>query len=288
MNKLFVLLIFVFSYSQTLKADLGSCLVYEAKFYLKDGSFFNGHIEVAGYGEMSYLDENGSNKYCSDTGMMALIKDLQGNQNILLSRDGGSQNIQDFDKLTVYKGIEEISPNPLKLNRRPYWSRNTLGFIDKDDIIFLDSTEVDKIIFWNARYAKRNWIYYELIPAPKSMVETVRTQQYWNNLSIAKNPDTHILEYSEEFLEWGIEMINYNPKVNTIELKRLANLKLKALFDWDKIESKLAKQYDVDSKEYPNNGRSRLLSEYREKHFQEIREWFWEKKILIVQVWGSC
>lgn len=58
------LLIFPFVFFLLLSfahADLGSCTVYHAKFYLKDGRFFNACFEVGGDGLASWLEERNTN-----------------------------------------------------------------------------------------------------------------------------------------------------------------------------------------------------------------------------------
>jgi len=62
----------------TLQADIGSTIVYKAKFVLKNGSSFVGYLPISGYDEN--LDANGRNEYCSDKAFqMMLIKHFSQN-----------------------------------------------------------------------------------------------------------------------------------------------------------------------------------------------------------------
>jgi hypothetical protein len=72
MKKLMLSAIITVLTSATLKADLGSCLVYHAAFYLRDGTNFKGCFEVSGYNNEAYLDDNGVNPFCNDKGVLAL------------------------------------------------------------------------------------------------------------------------------------------------------------------------------------------------------------------------
>lgn len=288
MKKLLLLIIICFSNAQWAKADYGNCIVYEAKFYLKDGTQFNGSIEVAGDGNMSYLNEDGYNEYTSDEGMFELFKKIQNKSFNFQNSIGGTFNPDHFNKVIVFKKIEEVLLSSMVKSNKIRYYNPLYGFVNEGDIVYLDSTDVDKIVFWKAKYVKRDWLTSELVLSPNSMIETIKSKQYWNRLSAFHHPETGQLNFSEQFLDWSIQMINYNPKVNIAELKRLAKLKLKDIYENEEIGNRMIEKYTLDLDDKTEDMKRRIVAECIKRNFQEIREWFWERGILIVQIWGTC
>ena len=111
---------------------------------------FNGSIEIMGEGKMSYFGESGYNEYTSDEGMFSLFKKMQKEgQNAYHSNHflGGNINPENNNKVAKSKEIEEIPINVMKYNSNPNIHNPIYWFVEKGDIIYLDSTEIQKIIF---------------------------------------------------------------------------------------------------------------------------------------------
>lgn len=55
-------------------ADLGGCVVYKAKYVMKNGQSVTGYLPLWSYEDYSYLDEHSqSNAYCSDKAFQQLL-----------------------------------------------------------------------------------------------------------------------------------------------------------------------------------------------------------------------
>jgi hypothetical protein len=64
----FILVAFLsFFYISHLRADLGGCVVYKAKYVLKNGQTVTGWLPISGYEDYASFDEGKqTNKYCGD------------------------------------------------------------------------------------------------------------------------------------------------------------------------------------------------------------------------------
>jgi hypothetical protein len=288
MQKLLIVIITCLSMYQLAKADLGNGLVYEAKYYLKDGSFFKGSIEILGDGNGSYINEDGTNQYTSDEGMMVLFKKIQKLDDTWYNRDCGSLNSTTFNKVAVFKNIEEIVIKGLKHTNRSSYYESIYGFVNDTDIVYLDSNEIEKIIFWSVNEVKREWLTSEIVFAPEKMIETIQSQQYWNRLTMTDESNRDSIIFMEDIDAYGIEMINYNSDNNIPELKRLALLKLTSRLDSETYNKFLLKKYGQIDDNLSLDLKNRLLREYRKHHYHDLRKWFWKRGILILDVWGTC
>jgi len=249
-------------FTSSLKADLGSCVYYQAKFYLKDGTTFNGGFEVVGYDGPSYLGEENTNEFCNDEGIFKLFKRMQ--------RQYGQRYFDeeyiDYGKFSVFKNLNYVTP--LNRGKSNKYYNPTYGFITKGDIVYLDSTEIEKMVFWDATYTKRAWLTSEIIVGSEG------------------KPDS--LSFSREETMWGYEIINYNSRNNEEELKRLANLKLSFLVDTQRFYESFKKKNGIAKNEIMNNHLRRKAEEALAKKIQNARDWLWKRGILIIQINGTC
>ena len=273
---------------QTAKADFGNCVIYEGKFYMKNGQVFKGCLTYIGEGEDSILGEDGLNEYCSDKGMLELLKKIQSEGNFWNWEDGGMQGPDDYGKVAIYKEIKDFSLKAMQNVQQTQTAEAVYGFVDEDEILFVDSSDVERIVFQEAYYSDRWWLTTELVVGQSEMMKTIQDQQYWNRLTVDLETGDDTLGFSNEWPIWGIEMINYNAKVNVAELKRLAQLKFEHLTDWKQMEAHVIEKYGIDNSGEDQYSINRCVEEGRERYFQELREWFWERGILIIQVWGNC
>lgn len=264
-----------------LQADLGSCLVYQAKFYLKDGTIVKGGFEAHGYDSFSGLDANGTNAYCSDAGMLKLIKILQrrGYDN---SGDGGGQKKKDLGRVPVYKNLYYAEPRPF--GKRTNIDPDIYGFSTAADIVFIDSNDISKVIFWSVAYTRRGWLGSELIIGTRGMIDTVENQRFWN--SIVVTLDTDSLIFSED-AEWGYRLINYNSRNNVEELKRLARSQFTPQLE-RKVWQEFRRQHRLPDNMAMTMEMQALGIEMLERKMQQIRMWFWKRGILMVKINGNC
>lgn len=273
-----------------LKADLGSCVVYQAKFYLKDGTTFNACFESRGYDKGSYLDDNETNEFCNDEGVFQLLKYLQKNKRYSYSKDAFVQQKADYKKMVVFKKLETLIPQKrIKDDHYFHWQ---YGFVAKEDIVFVDSTEIKKMVFWSATYAKRRWLESEILVCNQELMETIAEQKYWNEIYVTVNQED-TLNFSKSpnsMLMEGYHLINYSPNNNVKELQRLARLKLSFLTSekqrqfWEKFR----KKHNITSDERMQEELKRKGYEIMERKIQKAKDWLWQRGIVAIRVNGTC
>lgn len=285
MKKLTLATLLLCFFANTARADLGSCVVYYAKFYLNDGTIFKGCFECSGYGPEAMLNDNGTNEYCGDSGVLRLISIMQQRNYADEASDGGIQHEKDFGKIPVYRNLYYLEPKPI--NGRPGLYGAYYGLVPQEDIVYIGAKEIKKVIFWDAKYSERAWLTSELIIGPKSMVDTVQNMRFWNTVIVdLDNSIADSLTFSDDSM-WGYRLINYNPKINVEELKRLAKLKIKPGAE-EKFWVAFRKKHRVKENFSIEPGLEREGRELLEKETQKIRLWFWERGILMVRINGTC
>lgn len=290
MKNLVAVFVLVIFWPVLLKADLGSCVVYQAKFYLKNGNTFNACFESRGYDKGSYLNDHHTNEFCNDEGVFQLLKYLQKNKRYSYSKDAFVQQKADYKKMVVFKKLETLVPQ--KRTKDAHYLHWQYGFVAKEDIIFVDSTEIEKMVFWSATYAKRRWLESEILVCSKELINTITEQKYWNEIYVTVNQkDT--LNFSKSpnsMLMEGYHLINYSPNNNVQELQRLARLKLSFLTNekqrqfWEKFRKKYGSPIDrIMKKKLERKGHEMI-----ERKVQNAKEWLWKRGIVAIRVNGTC
>jgi hypothetical protein len=276
MKKLILTSILLFQFGLVVWADYGSCVVYYAKFYLKDGREFRGCVERSGYDVD--LDVHNNDRYCSDTGMISLIKKIYEQTNPF-TKNGEDRNYK--GKITIFKDIRYLSPRPLHRNKDD--EKPMYGFVTADDIVYIHPSEIKHIVFWSAEYSKRHWVTSELIVGNAEMIDTVEQRRYWN--SVQMNNRMEVAEDGSD--DWGYRLLNYNAQINKPELRRLAALKFKML-ESKQLEKDLRKKYHLkyDPRRYWTY--QQKWEDFQQAQYQELRMWFWQRKILVVEINGTC
>jgi len=271
MKSLLFTLISIICFINPLQADLGSCVVYQAKFYLKDGSIFNGCFEHSGY--EVWLDEAGKNEYCSDEGVFTLFKMLQ------------RQTQKSY--VRVYKNIEMI---PLKsISRTSRTSYSGYGFTALEDIMLLDSSEIEQLIFWKAEYTERDWLTSQIHKSTKGFMDTLRNKQFWNHTYLdleTDNRDTFL--FSDKHPMYGYHLINYNPQINQKELQRLIRLKLKIARTPSLFYNTFKQDHGVKNNTMISNNMNRLMQEAYQQKLDDIQQWFRKKGVVMIGVNDTC
>ncbi len=287
MKKMLLFCLMFLFWSSFVKADLGSCVLYHAQFHLKDGSNLRAYFEYAGYFEGSWL-EDGTNEFCSDEGILQLFKKHQKERGEygFNSGDGGLQKSKEYGKVAVYKSLKSLKAQRVgsknKFDKQPQ-VYGEYAFTKKVNIVFLDSTEINKLDFLGAEFCERDWLQTEIVVGTEELIETVKYQQYWNDLFVdlsQSKPDS--IAFQSLGSMWGYHLLNYNPQNNIAELKRLANLKLKFLTRPNPYWEALKEENEITPK------LKQVAREKFERDIQVVKDWFWERGIVMVRVNGTC
>lgn len=273
MKKWLLLTLLVTLFSVTLKADLGSCVVYHAKFYLKNGAVFNGCFEFTGYFEGTYLNEQNTNRFCNDKGVFELFK---------------KQQIE-TGKVKVYKTLHYLHPRPLRKRRGE--ALPNYGFVLQEDKVTLDSSSILKLKFRRAEYSKREWLMSEIIVGTAGMLDTIRHHRYWNRvIASTENWETEGFMFKQhQYIDGpygGFALYNYNPQVNIAEMKRLVRLKLP--LDQAALTEKFKRKHRLKDDQFWTREMQLLYNEEFAQKMQDIKRWFWAKGILMVTIQGTC
>ncbi|MEI6410970.1 MAG: hypothetical protein WCR52_16405 [Bacteroidota bacterium] len=265
-----------------LKASMGNVVVYYAHFSLKNGTEFDGCLEVFGDGEEAAIDYKGYNRYCSNKGIFDLIKFLQQQLNIeygisAVDKEGNAS-------VTIYKQLEYVTLHAIdsKLDDPiPSW-----GFVVSSDVVHVHPRDISKIIFKHAENSKRAWESCELMIGSSGMLDTIRQKKFWNSLSVYLNSaESFVVSFEDTEELPGYNLYNYNPNINVAELKRLVLLK---------FPGKLGNYHDAFIKknhlEKVSSWPPRLRWEYDEglqQRMRAIKQWFWRKGIIINYVFTT-
>lgn len=258
MLRTFVSSFLILTICQTGLADLGSAVVYHASVTLKSGKTVTGYFIVGGYEEYAYLNDKGTNPYCSDTGLMKVFKEVARNR-----RWPGYRNIY-YPK---YFCLPDANGKP---NREMQ-----LAVALASDTFSVHFSEIRSVKFHDVEP------YRSFLPGVESF--RIVTPEMLNMLQYGPFWGGYVFS-GLEGSEMGIYLLNFNEKYNKAEIERLYKT------HWEK---KL-KVYDHSEKKYfdangkKDDKRSKRDFDLYQKAREEMRVWFEERNVLIVFDWGTC
>lgn len=184
---------FVLFFCSVLKAEVGSTVVYKAKFVLKNGSSFVGYLPITGYDV--YLNSTRRNEHCSDKSFqMMLIKHFSHNE---------------FEQsFKVYKNIYLVHCGQK-------YDAFYLGCVDKTRINTLRVRDIKYTVFLDAEYARYDWYVYDIQEVDSSVIEVIRNQHPVNYEELQMDTT------EGEGMGTKACFINFNPKISSSELYHL-------------------------------------------------------------------
>jgi len=256
-------------------ADLGNSLVYQVEIQLKSNSFIVGYFEIGSYDEEAYLDNNGLNKYCSNEGMMQLVR-------MKIKRDNyGPDNMPiENSKFTLYKNIHY--PGNFK---RPTTDMPPFGIVNEKDVLIIDTNDIKKISFIGVKQNKRDWLQSELVIATSNIIDALSFSEPTNLYYQAYGGDD-----PNEYMS-GFYVFSYNKNLNEKELKQLVedyysrswDLRLNSTKYYKNFTNKLSeKEYKFDK-----DGFSKFIKG-KKKAILSLRKELLLKNIVIIDVWSTC
>lgn len=191
--KIILSFLFAFFLCSALRADVGSTVVYKAKFVLKNGSSLVGYLPIAGYDV--YLDSNGRNEHCSDKAFqLMLIKHF--------SQNGDQPRFSVYDHIYLVHHSQKDRVH-------------TIGCVDKTSIQALRVRDIKYTVFLDAVYAPYDWYVYGIQEVDPSVIEVIRR-------SPPINYEELLLSTTEgEGMGQYACFINFNPDISSSEFYRL-------------------------------------------------------------------
>lgn len=183
-------------------ADIGSTVVYKAKFVLKDKTSFIGYIPITGY--EVYLNSNRRNEHCSDKAFQLMLIEY------FLQR---SEQVHIYDNiLLVRRGYKDDAFN--------------IGCAEKSKIKTISVHDIKYTVFIDAEYARYDWYVYGIQELDDYTMNIIRKHP-------PVNYEEMLMSTTEgEGLGTYANFINFNPAISSAELYRIvADLSRKLYLD---------------------------------------------------------
>ncbi|MBN8678096.1 MAG: hypothetical protein J0M29_07705 [Chitinophagales bacterium] len=188
---LFFLLFPVFLY-----ADAGGCVVYKAKFVLKNGNSVTASLPLSGYADYAYLNEKtGRNRYCADKAIQQLI-------NRVFYRQSGKLT---FDAYTAIYAVKY----PANTGKVP-----VCAFSDAASLVHLHLDSIRYTVFLDAKEAFWSYPEYEflILDTPTSLRMQQETVAGTGWLNCASEPEPRNPGFTHYFNEYLV--LNYQKNVS--------------------------------------------------------------------------
>lgn len=267
-------ILILLSIATQLRADLGSCVLYHAKFYMKDGSTFNGCFRAAGYGWEADLDDNETNKFCDDEGVFEAFKLVQRDRKSLVQ---------------VYETLHIFQPTPIFGQKDDFYMTPSYGVANREDIRSVDSSDIHHMVYWEIERCKNDWLTSEVALCDRNVIDTLLNGKYWNAIYVELNSSVDTLGFNKySGAMWGFHLINYSSKNNLAELKRLAQLKLSYLLEEDYTYSAFKKRMNIPQDTELSVKMKKLYRKQQQEKIERVKEWMWKRGIFMIRVNGTC
>lgn len=233
-----------------MRADFGSAVVYHASLTLKSGKIATGYFTIGGY-----LDDNGTNPFCSDTGLMKVFREVAQDRRLT-----GCRKIY-YPKYFCLPD-ENGKPNP----------EMQLRAVLASDTFSVHFSEIRSAKFLGVERSRSYLpgVDYNGLVTPE-VLKMMRYGPFWGSYGLAL-PD-----------ESSCYLLNFNEKYNKAEIERLKAPWEKKLSVYDHS----GKKY-FDSEGKKDMERAQKDHEAYEKARDEMRKWFEERKVMVVFNWGTC
>ena len=277
MKKLILMTIMLCCFAFSVKAGLGNCVVYYAKFYLKSGAELNGCFEAFSLGNEYSLDNNGTNSFCSDKGVFEIFRRQQPDRH-----QGG--------KVPVYKQLYYVDFVKTGQSRKSFSDSRHFGFVLREDVFWLDSTDIVKMVFWSASYSERYWDTSRVLKGVQGMLDTIQQQKYWNTISTKRifkgDSITRQDIYPIIGAFGGYALFNYNPKINTAELKRIVTQRLTE--EEDETVKEFNRKNKLKEGQQLSPKQQQEYDKLQEQKMLETADWFWKRGVVIIRTNETC
>ncbi len=218
-------------------ADLGGCVVYKAKYVMKNGQSVTGYLPLWSYEDYSYLDEHSqSNAYCSDKAFQQLL-------NRVFYQEQKKLEFGLFEKLDLVQFSQAANRNHSIIH--------SYAFTDSGSIRTLHLDSIRYTVFLQAKNAE--WDYPEVgiqvldVKTANMMREQkVVNQAGLSHPSMPERPGSNYEHYFDQY-----DVLNYNKNISqaALEAKLAALSKTFYAPELRYIQSKgamSAKQFEVE------------------------------------------
>lgn len=204
MKLITLLMVLLFSFKAY--ADAGSCVVYKAKYVLKNGQSITGLLPLYGYEDYAYLDETThTNKYCNDKAFQQLI-----NTAFYVHQHKLTFDIYTALHLVRYgkSAIQADNPNPYRC-----------VFTDSSAVTILNLDSIRYTVFLSAETAGWDHPDVGIVLVDSKTSRMMQENDVFNHCGLYHEP---VLEQpgSDNYYEFdGYTVLNYNQNISITDLK---------------------------------------------------------------------
>jgi len=199
-------------------ADMGSCVVYKAKYVLKSGEEIIGYLPMGGYDDYAHVDADNSNKYCGDKEFQQLINRYFFEYQKELS-------------FTLYRRIELVKFD--KSIKRYNFLPHEVAYTDSASMVVLKLDDIKYTIFYNARpslWGNHHSLLQVVGPTTFDFLQSHRVYSVYP----VNNP------YDSTYLEYGGVscILNFNSGTSRETLGKITRQFSRELFSPKDIQTK--------------------------------------------------
>ncbi|MEM7103645.1 MAG: hypothetical protein AAF502_10970 [Bacteroidota bacterium] len=245
----------------------GGAVVYHAKFHMEDGTCHTGFFEVMGYESYSYLGEDNANEFCTNEGILQIVED-QVNQ-----RADWVSNLDAPGTFTLFRKIyyKTVQSEAFPVDGM------TLAIVTPDDKVSIRLEDIAATEFLGAEPSRRDFYTGGFLTGPKELIELLDEFPLVSQLYID----------AEETIGVSYLMLNFNDWINQDEMERLKGLKVNKLGFPDLYSDDYIYMDELDTPHYDFDKQKAAYRHYDEQ-VQDIKNWFYDWNIVLVEVWEGC
>jgi hypothetical protein len=196
-------LILFFLLPAFLHADAGGCVVYKAKYVLKNGSSVTAYLPLSGYEDYAYLDEQTNrNAYCSDKAFQQLL-------NKVIYRQQKKPVFVAYTNLYTVKYGPAVQHSP------------ACAFTDSSALVSLHLDSIRYTIFLSAKPAPWDYPEYAFLILDSATSLRLQNQQVVNTswLHCEPVPEPNNAQYTHLFSDYLVLNLNRELSVADVELE---------------------------------------------------------------------
>jgi hypothetical protein len=243
-------------------ADLGGCVVYKAKYVMKDGRTITGFLPLQGHEDYAYLDDaTHINRFCSDVEFQKLINTVFYAQQKTLN-------------FKIYKQIHRVNYGR-SANQKDSPSPDICAFTDSNSVLSLNLDSIKYTLFISAKNADWAYILTSIQLFDRKTCLMMQNREVVNHTYLFHDPVPESPTYIHEFDSYLV--LNYNKDVSLITLNQ-----------WMKDISDRFYMPELNQIHAKIKSDNQLLEVEKERVSSQIIQELRQKGIILIYVQSTC
>jgi len=243
-------------------ADLGGCVVYKAKYVMKDGRTITGFLPLLGYEDYAYMDDlTHTNRYCSDLEFQKLINKVFYAQQKTLN-------------FKIYKQIYRVNFGS-SANQKDSPSPDICAFTDSTSVLSLNLDSIKYTLFISAKNADWAYILTAIQLFDSKTCQMMQKKEVLNHTYLSHEPVAESPTYIHEFDSYFV--LNYNKDISAISLNK-----------WMREISERFYLPELNQIHAKNKSDNQLLKAEKERVTSQIIQELRQKGIILIYVQSTC